>query len=60
MLLAICNIFKLIQHSEVCYLRCVFKLYGEVNSVENTTTNIWLNDGDLLAMEKLYVSGYSG
>jgi len=23
----------------------VFKLYGEVNSVKNTTINIWLNDG---------------
>ena len=22
-----------------------FKLYGEVNSVKNTTINIWLNDG---------------
>jgi len=22
----------------------VFKLYGEVNSVKNTTINIWLND----------------
>jgi len=32
-------------HSEVCHPRCVFKLYGEVNSVKNTTINIWLNDG---------------
>ena len=31
--------------SEVCYPRCVFELYGEVNSVKNTTANIWLNDG---------------
>jgi len=31
--------------SEVCHPRCVFKLYGEVNSVHNTTINIWLNDG---------------
>ena len=31
--------------SEVCHPRCVFKLYGEVNSVKNTTVNIWLNDG---------------
>ena len=31
--------------SEVCHPRCVFKLYGEVNSVKNTTINIWLNDG---------------
>ena len=32
-------------NSEVCHPRCVFKLYGEVNSVKNTTINIWLNDG---------------
>jgi len=32
--------------SEVCHPRCVFKLYGEVNSVKkNTSINIWLNDG---------------
>jgi len=31
--------------SEVCHPRCLFKLYGEVNSVKNTI-NIWLNDGD--------------
>jgi len=31
--------------SEVCHPRCVFKLYGEVNSVKNTTMSIWLNDG---------------
>jgi len=30
---------------EVCHPRCVFKLYGKVNSVKNTTMNIWLNDG---------------
>jgi len=30
---------------EVCYPHCVFKLQGEVNSVKNTTMNIWLNDG---------------
>ena len=31
----------------------MFKLYGEVNSIKNTTINIWLNDGVyLLAMEK--------
>ena len=34
-----------ITDSEVCQPRCVFKLYGEVNSVKNTTINIWLNDG---------------
>jgi len=34
-------------------------MYGEVNSVKNTTINIWLNDGVLLAMEKLHVSAYS-
>jgi len=31
--------------SEMCHPCCVFKLYGEVNSVKNTTINIWLNDG---------------
>jgi len=46
--------------SEVCHPRCVFKIYGEVNSVKNTTINIWLNDWCLLAMEKLHVSDYSG
>ena len=39
------KIFNLYHHSEVCHPRCVFKLYGEVNSVKNTTINIWLNDG---------------
>jgi len=34
-----------VHNSEVCHPRCVFKLYGEVNSVKNTTINIWLNDG---------------
>ena len=34
-----------IGSSEVCHPLCVFKLYGEVNSVKNTTINIWLNDG---------------
>jgi len=34
----------------VCYPRCVFKLYGEVDSVKNTTVNVWLNDGVILAM----------
>jgi len=33
------------HYSEVCHPPCVFKLYGEVNSVKNTTINIWLNDG---------------
>ena len=33
------------KFSEVCHPRCVFKLHGEVNSVKNTTINIWLNDG---------------
>ena len=32
-------------NSELCHPRCVFKLYGEVNLVKNTTINIWLNDG---------------
>jgi len=31
--------------SEVCHPRCVFKLYGEVNSVEKHNYKIWLNDG---------------
>jgi len=34
-----------ILDSEVCHPHCVFKPYGEVNSVKNTTINIWLNDG---------------
>jgi len=29
--------------SEVCHPRCVFKMYVEVNSVKNTTINIWLS-----------------
>ena len=33
------------RNSEVCHPSCVFKLYGEINSVKNTTINIWLNDG---------------
>jgi len=32
-------------YAEVCHLRCVIKLHGEVNSVKNTTINIWLNGG---------------
>ena len=39
----------LIMNFEDAILRCaisvVFKLYGQVNSVKNTTINIWLNDG---------------
>jgi len=31
-------------NSEVCHPCCVFKLYGEVNSVKNTTINKWLNE----------------
>ena len=34
-----------IHNSEVYHPRCMFKLYAEVNSVKNTTINIWLNDG---------------
>jgi len=30
---------------EIRILRQTFKVYGEVNSVKNTTINIWLNDG---------------
>ena len=33
------------QSAEVCHPRCVFKLYGGVNSVKNITINIRLNDG---------------
>ena len=36
---------QFILNSEVRHPFCVFKLYGEVNSVKNTTVNIWLNDG---------------
>ena len=32
-------------NSEVCYPRCAFKLYGEVNSVKKHNYKIWLNDG---------------
>jgi len=40
-------IYVLIQNSnsEMCHPRCVFKLYGELNSVKNATLNIWLNGG---------------
>jgi len=31
--------------SEVCHPHCVFKLYGEVNSVKKHNYKIWLNDG---------------
>ena len=31
--------------TEVCHPRCMFKLYGEVNSVKNTNISIWINDG---------------
>jgi len=37
--------FIYLHISEECHPRCVFKLYGAVNSVKNTTINIWLNDG---------------
>jgi len=29
-----------IHNSEVCHHPCVFKLYGDINSVKNTTINI--------------------
>ena len=32
-------------NSKVCHPRCVFKLYGEVNSVKKQNYKIWLNDG---------------
>jgi len=38
-------LYKKIIAPEVCYPRCVFKLYGEVSLVKNTTIHIWLNDG---------------
>jgi len=41
----LCYVILSIHNSEVCHPRCVFKLYGEVNSVKNTTINIWLNVG---------------
>jgi hypothetical protein len=31
-----------VSNPEVSHRWCVFKLYGEVNSVKNTTINIWL------------------
>jgi len=46
--------------TEACHPRCVFKLYGELNSVRNTTTNIWLNDGVYWKWKNLHVSAYSG
>ena len=36
------------------------ELYGEVNSVQNTTINIRLNDGVYCKWKKLHVSAYSG
>jgi len=48
------------DNCEVCHPRCVFKLYGEVNSDKNTTINIWLNDGVYWQWKKLHVSAYSG
>ena len=34
-----------LSNSELRHPPCVFKLYGEVNSVKSTAINIWLNDG---------------
>jgi len=34
--------------------------YGEVNSVKNTTVNIWLNGGVYWQWKKIHVSAYSG
>ena len=39
------NSMEFVITSEVCHPCCVFKLQSEVNSVKNTTINIWLNDG---------------
>ena len=36
---------NILSKAELCHPLCVFKLYGEVNSVKSTTINIWLNDG---------------
>jgi len=52
-----------ISHSSLI-LRCAipvvcFKLYGEVNSVKNTTVNTWLNDGVYYQWKKLHVSAYN-
>jgi len=40
-----CQMCVCVHNSEVRHPRCVFKPYGEVNSVKNTTINIWLNGG---------------
>ena len=40
-----CEVANEIHFSEVFHPCCVFKLYGEVNSVKNTTINIWVNGG---------------
>jgi len=47
-------------NSEVCHPHCGFKLYGEVNSVKNTTIIIWLNDVFISNGKKLHVSAYNG
>jgi len=36
--------FRPLGDSEVCHTRCVFELYGEVNSVKNTTVNMAKRD----------------
>jgi hypothetical protein len=51
---------KEVYYFVVCHPCCVFKLYGEVNSVKNTAINIRLNDGVYWQWEKLHVSAYSG
>ena len=51
---------KMKSESEVCQPPYVFKLYGEVNSVKNTTINICLNDGVYWQWRKLHVSTYRG
>jgi len=52
-------------HTSHPVLRCAIpvvclKLYGEVDSVRNTTINMWLNDGVYWQWKKLHVSAYSG
>jgi hypothetical protein len=45
-------LFSIHINSDVCHPRCVFKLYGEVNSVKNTTYKYMAKWWCLLAMVK--------